>query len=116
MVHDFSDWHMEHAKLARVVQYELHALSDEHRAELVSLRRRFHALMVDALNEGIDSGEFSVDDIDGTARALLSLCIDLVRWFDPRVGRDRPAVANLNADLALRMVGAPRTAPGGTAR
>jgi AcrR family transcriptional regulator len=114
MVRDFSDWHMEHAKLGRVVQYELHALSAAHRRELVTLRRRFHALVVDALDDGIRAGVFSVEDVDGTARALLSLCIDLVRWFDPRVRRDRAAVAGLNADLALRIAGAARSVPEGS--
>ncbi|MBV9604105.1 MAG: TetR family transcriptional regulator [Solirubrobacterales bacterium] len=105
MVFAFSDWHMENARLARVVQYELHALSKVHRADIVSLRRRFHRVMVGAVRDGIRAGQFQVDDVNGTARALLSLCIDLVRWFDPARGRNSRAIAQLNADLALRMVG-----------
>ena len=105
MVLAFSDWHMENAKLARVVQYELHALSEEHRADIVSRRRRFQRLMVGALRDGVRAGQFNVEDVNGTARALLSLCIDLVRWFDPARGGDPWAIAQLNADLALRMVG-----------
>ena len=104
MVHDFSQWHLDHAKLARVVQYELHALSASHRAEIVALRRRFQRLMVDALKDGVAVGRFDVSDVAGTARALLSLCIDLVRWFDPALGRSARKVARLNADLGLRMV------------
>lgn len=109
MVLDFSAWHMENARLGRVVQYELHALSDEHRAEIVGLRRRFHRLMVEALQRGVRAGVFQIDDVDGVARALLSLCIDLVRWFDPARTRGRRAVARLNADLALRIAGAQTT-------
>ena len=104
MVHDFSQWHLDHAKLARVVQYELHALSESHRAEVVALRRRFQRLMVDALEAGVAAGRFDVVDVAGTARALLSLCIDLVRWFDPTLSRSPKNVARLNADLGLRMV------------
>lgn len=104
MVLAFSRWHMDNAKIGRVVQYELHALREPHRAEIVTRRRRFHRLMVDAVRDGIRAGEFHVDDVDGTARALLSLCIDLVRWFDPTRSRTASAVARLNADLALRMV------------
>jgi AcrR family transcriptional regulator len=106
MVLAFSYWHMENAKLGRVVQYELHALGAAHRTEIARMRRRFHRLMVDALKSGIEKREFHVDDVDGTARALLSLCIDLVRWFDPTLGRDPRAIAQLNADLSLRIVGA----------
>jgi AcrR family transcriptional regulator len=105
MVLAFSYWHLENAKLGRVVQYEFHALSDEHRTEIGSQRRQFHHVMVNVLTDGIRAGEFHVDDVDGTARALLSLCIDLARWFDPSLSRDARAVARLNADLSLRIVG-----------
>jgi AcrR family transcriptional regulator len=110
MVSAFSRWHMANAKLGRVVQYELHALTEAHRTEIVSLRRRAHRVMVDALEDGIRAAEFRVGDVDGTARALLALCIDLVRWFDPARSRDPEAVARLNADLSLRIVGAPARA------
>ena len=106
MVFAFSCWHMDNAKLGRVVQYELHALNAGHRSEIVTRRRRFHRLMVTAVQDGIHTGQFQVDDVDGTARALLSLCVDLVRWFDPTRSRGARAVARLNADLALRVVGA----------
>lgn len=102
-VRDFSQWHLDNAKLARVVLYELNALSDEHRTEVVALRRNFKQLPVDALEAGMSAGRFDVPDVAGTARALLSLCIDLVRWFDPDLGGS-PKVARLNAELGLRMV------------
>jgi hypothetical protein len=116
MVFDFSRWHMDNAKLGRVVQHELEALSDTHRREITALRREFHRVMVEALTEGIQSGRFHVDDVDGIARALLSLCIDLVRWFEPGRSRNPRAVAELNADLSQRIVDAsPRFAPQPTA-
>jgi hypothetical protein len=49
-----------------------------------------------------------VEDPRGVARAILSLCVDVSRWFDPR-GRERAgAIATLYADLAVRMVGGVR--------
>ena len=111
MVFAFSSWHMDNAKVGRVVQYELHALSEDHRDEIVALRRRSHRIMADALADGVRTDQFHVDDLEGTARALLSLCIDLVRWFDPALSRDPVAVARLNADLSLRIVGF--STPGG---
>ena len=39
-----------------------------------------------------------------TAHSLLSLGIDLVRWFDPGVDPDLNTIATHNADLAVRMV------------
>lgn len=111
MMFAFSRWHMDNAKLGRVVQYELHALTPAHRAEILALRRRFHRVMADALQDGIRAREFRVADVDGTARALLSLCIDLVRWFDPALSSDPCAVAQLHADLSLRIVQASAPSP-----
>lgn len=113
MVFAFSQWHLDNATLARVVQYELHALTPPHKNQIVRRRREFGKLMVNALRSGIEAGEMKIDNLDGTARVLLSLCIDVVRWFDPAQSRDPKVIAQLNADLALRIVGAQldRTAP-----
>lgn len=105
MVLDFSWWHIENAKTGRVIQYQLHALSPEHFTEITELRREFHALMLSAVSAGIEAALFQVDDLEGTTRALLSLCIDPVRWFDPKLSREPRSIARLNADLALRVVG-----------
>lgn len=104
MVFAFSYWHLENAKLGRVVQYELPALSRTHRSAIIALRRRFHVLMVEVLEEGIETGLMEVPDVHSTARALLSLGIDLARWFDPALRRDPKTVALANAAIALRIV------------
>lgn len=103
-VHDFSAWHAAHGRVGRIVQYEFNALTPEHRAEIATLRRAIERVMQDVLEAGIASGDFAVDDVTGTTRAILSLSIDLVRWFSP-TGPQTPAdVAELHARLALRMV------------
>ncbi len=104
MVYAFSLWHMENARLARVVQYELHALSEEHRTEVMDLRRRFHRVTAEALQCGVDAHAFYIDDIDAATRALLSLCIDFVRWFDPEVMTNADKFARATADLGIRML------------
>ena len=48
-------------------------------------------------------GAFDVVDLPGTARAILSLSIDLVRWFSPRGSHSADDIAQLHADLAVRM-------------
>ncbi|MER5756714.1 hypothetical protein [Streptomyces sp. NPDC002088] len=83
MVFKFSRWHLENAKLGRVVEYEFAALTDEDRAEVLVLRRQTQAVVVDAIRDGARRGTFRLDDVEGTARALLSLFIDPVHWFFP---------------------------------
>ncbi|MGW7411850.1 TetR/AcrR family transcriptional regulator [Streptomyces sp. NPDC054863] len=100
----FVRWHAAHHTTARVVQYELDALGDEHRAEIVELRRRSDAAVRRIINDGVEAGEFDVPDIPGTTLAVLSLCIDVARWFNVEGRRTPDEVGALYADLVLRMV------------
>jgi AcrR family transcriptional regulator len=105
-VRSFVRWHAGRYATARVVQYELDALSAEHRAEILAMRRRSDAIVRGILSEGVEAGEFDVPDVPGTAVAVLSLCIDVARWFNRRGRRTPDEVGALYADLVLRMVSA----------
>ncbi|MER5256591.1 MULTISPECIES: TetR/AcrR family transcriptional regulator [unclassified Streptomyces] len=105
-VRSFVRWHADHHTTARVVQYELDALGEEHRTEIVALRRQSDATVRDIINDGVRDGEFDVPDVPGTTLAVLSLCIDVARWFNVAGQRTPDEVGALYADLVLRMVGA----------
>lgn len=106
VVQDFVVWHAEHHRVARVVQYELAALPEDAAAVVADLRRRIEGMVEAEIVAGVAAGRMSVTDPRGVARAILSLCVDVSRWFDPR-GRDRAeSIAVLYAELAARMVGA----------
>jgi AcrR family transcriptional regulator len=108
VVRDFVAWHAEHHRVARVVQYELAALPADVADTVADLRRRIEGLVEDEIVAGVRAGLMDVADPRGVARAILSLCVDVSRWFDPR-GRERSgAIAALYADLAVRMVGGQR--------
>ncbi|MGA4847919.1 TetR/AcrR family transcriptional regulator [Streptomyces sp. G5(2025)] len=105
-VRSFVGWHAAHHMTARVVQYELDALGEEHRTEIVALRRQTDAAVREIINDGVRAGEFDVPDVPGTTLAVLSLCIDVARWFNAAGRRTPDEVGALYADLVLRMVGA----------
>ena len=106
VVADFVAWHATNHRIARVVQYELDALPDDARAHAVALRRRIEAAVTTTIADGVAAGGMDAADPRRVARALLSLGIDVARWYDP-AGRDSPAaLGTLYADLAARMVGA----------
>ena len=86
-----------------MVQYELAALSPEHLAEVATIRRAISAQIEQVLADGVAAGEFTVPDLPGTTLAVLSLSIDVARWYTPRRG-DPAALGKLYADLAHRMV------------
>ncbi|MDQ1011718.1 AcrR family transcriptional regulator [Streptomyces sp. V4I23] len=105
-VRSFVRWHAGRHATARVVQYELDALGDAHRTEIIELRRETDAVVRRLLEEGVAAGEFDVPDVPGTAVAVLSLCIDVARWFNTQGRRTPDEVGVFYADLVLRMVGA----------
>ncbi|MFE0509822.1 TetR/AcrR family transcriptional regulator [Streptomyces sp. NPDC058964] len=105
-VSSFVRWHAGRRTTARVVQYELDALGPDARAEILDLRRQVDAEVRGIIEEGVRSGEFDVLDVHGTTLAVLSLCIDVARWFNVDGPRTPEEVGALYADLVLRMVGA----------
>lgn len=105
-VETFTSWHARHHLVARVVQYELAALAPGARAEVARTRRQIESLVEAEVQRGVAAGELVVEDPHAATRAVLSLCIDVARWFDPR-GRESPDdVARLYGTLVLRMLGA----------
>ncbi|GGT17926.1 TetR/AcrR family transcriptional regulator [Streptomyces chromofuscus] len=104
-VSSFVRWHAGGRTTARVVQYELDSLGPEARAEILALRRRCDAEVRAIIEDGVASGEFEVLDVRGTTLAVLSLCIDVARWFNIEGPWTPDEVGALYADLVLRMVG-----------
>jgi len=102
----FSEWHAEQYQVARVVQYEHHHLTPEHHAEVLALRKEMDLLVRDVLDRGVADGTFSVDDSADTALALLSIVVDVARWYSPTIRRTPAEIGSTNASLALRLVGA----------
>jgi AcrR family transcriptional regulator len=107
-VSSFVRWHAGGRTTARVVQYELDSLGPDARAEILALRRQCDAELRGILEDGMETGEFDVPDVAGTTIAVLSLCVDVARWFNVKGSRTPDEVGALYTDLVLRMVG-----PGG---
>ena len=104
-VSSFVRWHAGGRTTARVVQYELDSLGPDARAEILALRRQVDAEVRGIVEDGVADGSFDVADVKGTTLAILSLCIDVARWFSLDGPRTPDEVGALYADLVLRMVG-----------
>jgi AcrR family transcriptional regulator len=104
VVSRYTEWHARHHVIARVCQYDLAALSTEHYDEILALRHRTNAVFRSVVQRGVDDGSFAAVDVNRVSRAMLSLGIDLVRWYR-RDGSDTPEeLGRINAELALKMV------------
>lgn len=105
-VHGFALAHAQGPEAARVTNYELSALTAEHFTEIRAIRRSIEQSVVAVIEAGVATGEFNAPDPQLAAVALLSMGIDVARWYHPD-GRWSPGyVANRYADMGLRLVGA----------
>lgn len=104
MVSTFARWHAEHFREARIVQYEFQHLTPEHREIVLGLRKEIDKVVRSVIAEGARSGAFGVDDIPSTTLALLSMCIDVARWYAPETRRTPHGIGQAYGKLALRLV------------
>ncbi|WP_422627920.1 TetR/AcrR family transcriptional regulator [Rhodococcus sp. (in: high G+C Gram-positive bacteria)] len=96
--------HAVHHTMCRVAQYELHALTGEHHRVVAEIRRATDTLIRTEIQRGVDAGVFTVADVPTAALAILSLGIDVARWYQP--GRiDVDALAGNYIALVLSMLG-----------
>lgn len=115
MISRYTAWHARHHVAARVCQYELAGLTPEHYDEIIQIRHLTNDIFRNAVGRGIDEGTFAPADVNRLVRGILSLSIDLVRWYRLD-GPDSPEqLGDFYAGLALKMVMHKNAASGGYA-
>lgn len=105
LIEDFVRHHAVNHTSARIVNYEMAALTEEHQAEITEQRRRIDRVVRHLLERGAASGHFATSDPAMTASALLSLGIDVARWYRDDRGWSPDDVAAHYVELARRMAG-----------
>lgn len=104
VVKDFIADHARNHGRARIVNYEMAALDPEHLDEISSLRHRIDVELIDLIAEGIKTSAFDIPDPRIAASAILSLGIDLARWFTDDFRLSPEELGEEYAVLALRIV------------
>ncbi|MFD0857016.1 TetR/AcrR family transcriptional regulator [Actinomadura adrarensis] len=100
----YTAWHARHHVTARVCQMELTGLTAEHYDQIIELRHQTNDLFRETVARGVADESFAQANITQVTRAMLSLCIDLVRWYRLD-GPDTPEqLGDFYAGLALKMV------------
>lgn len=105
LIEDFVRHHAVNHTSARIVNYEMAALTEEHQVEIGEQRRRIDRVVRDLLERGAAAGDFVTSDPAMTASALLSLGIDVARWYRDDRGWTPDDVAAHYVELARRMAG-----------
>ena len=106
MMRAFVRHHARHHTTARVLNYELSALSPEHQQEVFTIRKAIDRLMLDVIEAGVARGQFHTPSPRMTSVALESLTIDVARWYRDDLPWTPEQIADHFGELALRMVGA----------
>lgn len=100
----FAAWHARNAKVARISQYELDALPKDARKRINRSRRKTQDRVLRALTDLIDAGLVVTDDVRSLTRGLISLCIDVCRWYDPNRSLTAADIGRIYTDLSRRLV------------
>jgi AcrR family transcriptional regulator len=106
LVAEFVAWHAAKHTVARVVQYELNSLPETEYAVVAELRRTIEHQVRDLISDGVRAGVFQVSDVRTAARAVLSLGVDVARWYDDGTSTSPEELGEQYADLILRMLSA----------
>lgn len=100
----FAGWHASNSHVARVAQYQFGALEGASLTAIIDLRRATQAHLLDAIRRRPSRQPLDDDAARWLTRGLLSLAIDVCRWYEP-AGRQTPAeVAAAYATLARSML------------
>lgn len=103
-IHAFAVYHAERHTEARVVNYELAALSPDHLDEIRALRHEIDAELRNLVQAG--GSEFLRPRALMASVALLSLGIDIARWYREDGLWSPQDLADGYAEMALQIVGA----------
>ncbi|MEV0297532.1 TetR family transcriptional regulator [Nocardia sp. NPDC050710] len=112
VMHSFAVHHARAHTIARIINYELAALNSDHQREIREMRHNIDAEVRLLLERGVACGAFETKNPHMAATALLSLGIDIARWYREDGTWSPEDIADYYADLALRMVGATRSSAG----
>lgn len=85
---------------------EFRYLSGKRRAEVVESRDKTEQLFRKVVEDGIATGEFRTTRTHDVTRAILLLCATVANWYRPDGELSREAVAEMQAEFTLALVGA----------
>jgi AcrR family transcriptional regulator len=106
LVHGYVLFHAHKHTMARVINYEMAALSPEHRAVIAGIRREIDHVVHDVITRGVAAGVFRTPDPRMTAVALESMGIDIARWYRDHGAWTAEEIAGGYVEMAMRLVGA----------
>ena len=98
-------WHTYNSQVAHVVLYQIGALTADHLADIAAKQREVSRIVRQVITDGLESGDFDVPDTGAATIAVLSLCLDVARWYHPGYRLTPQQLGDFTAVAALRIAG-----------
>mgnify|MGYP002622223971 CR=1 FL=1 len=97
-------FHLERPEEVFIAYMELRSLAPGNFAAIEALRRRYEQEFVAILEEGLAAGAFRLPDVRLAAMAVIAMLTGVTTWYREGGRLSRAEVAQIHADMALRMV------------
>jgi AcrR family transcriptional regulator len=101
-------FHTENITEARVANREVASLTGAAYEEVVRIRNKVTRQLRDLLERGTAAGVVDVPNVEAVSYLLLTMGISIANWYRPDGELTREQMADLHAQMALRMVVASR--------
>lgn len=98
-------YHADYSSDARIVNAELHRLSADHFETATAMRAEYEGVLRGLVEEHIKATNSTVPDLRITVYAILEMGIAVADWYQPGGRLTVDQLADVYAELALRMVG-----------
>lgn len=97
--------HLEFPALARVINRELNALTEEQYAAALAVRSDAEQMFLEVVERGVRLGAFDVEQPILAMRAIAGLGILAANWWTPEDPHPVDTIADTYADFAIRLLG-----------
>jgi AcrR family transcriptional regulator len=105
--------HIDRQDEAFISHSELRSLTAPNRRRINAQRDHYEAVLRTFLTEGSNAGAFGIPDVRLTTIAILMMCSGVSDWFADRGRLSGDAIAEMYADMVLRLVAPSRGWPTG---
>ncbi len=102
----YAGWVVDNQRVVGVIWREERSLSLEAREAVALGRRAMDDLVALIIREGVSKGQFQVEDVRTTARAISGMISYTYSWWRSGHRLSRDNIADYYAGVALRIVGA----------
>lgn len=97
-------YHAKHRLRAKVGDDQLHALTEEAKAEVLAVRDAYEDVLRSIIRQGIDDERWPVADVSVVSFAIATMCTAVGVWFREDARLTANEVADIYAGLALAAV------------